>query len=86
MVVASRRVDSVLPLVQLFEPERLVDVETTHYLEESLREVGVDAPIAVLVGVDQGASRNGAAPKAQVVELVGYGSETGFNVAQALGT
>jgi hypothetical protein len=63
-------VDGVLPLVQLIEPQRLVDVEATGHLNESLREVGVDTPIALLVGIGRGASRNAAASEAQVVELV----------------
>ena len=52
-------------------------------MDEALGEVGVDAPIALFVGIGQGAARHGA-PDAHVVELGALGAQAGFDVAQAL--
>jgi len=48
-----------------------------------LRQLGIDAPVAALVGFCQGGTPNGRA-EAHGVELGGLCAETGFDVAQAL--
>lgn len=64
-------------------PERLVGVKVLGDGDESLREVGVDLPVAPLVGIGQGAARD-AGPDAHVVQLGLHHPGTGFDVAQVL--
>jgi hypothetical protein len=58
-------------------------VEGAGPFDESLGQIVVDAPVAVQVGVGQGAVGD-AAPEAQVVELAGAGAETSFDVGQTV--
>ena len=50
--------------------------------DEQLGQVIVDSPVALPVGVSQGAVRNLAA-NAQVIELIGSRAQTRFDIAQA---
>lgn len=77
------RVDRPFPLVDFLESERLVDVEAARLDNETLGEVPVDAPVALLVRIGERAPRDGTA-EAEVVELVRYRAEAGFDVAQTL--
>ena len=51
--------------------------------DEDLGEVGVNPPVAILVGLGQSVSGDGS-PKAEVVEFRFYGIQTRFDIAQAL--
>lgn len=59
-------------------------MEASRLGDEHLREIGEDAPVPALVGVGQGAPRDGATTEAHVVQLVGDGAQAGLDVAQAL--
>ena len=65
-----------------FEAEVLVEIELPGGMEEGLGEVGIDVPVAGLVGVGQGVARDGAA-KAQVIEFVVLRTQAGFDIPQA---
>ncbi len=65
------------------DAEAFAGIEPARLRHQSLRQFGVDAPVADLVGIGQ----RGAAhrrTKAHGVELVGLRVETRFDVAQAL--
>src|SRR3972149_3371113 len=63
--------------------EGLVAVQLAGPPNEELAEVGVDPPIARLVRVREGASRDPAS-QARVVELRLHGAQAGLDVAKAL--
>ena len=69
-------------LVQ-FHADVLFAIEQAGSLDESLGQVMIDAPVAVLVGVGEGAVRN-PAPDSQMVELILARAQAGFYVVQAL--
>lgn len=48
-----------------------------------VREIGVDTPVAMLVGVGQGIARD-LAPEVQVIKLGLLGAQTGFDIAETL--
>ena len=75
-------IEGVDRLVQ-FHPERFVLVEGTGLGNEQAREIGIDPPVALLVGVGQIVARDGA-PKAHVIKLARMGAQAGFDVAQTL--
>ena len=50
------------------DAKSVIDVERARDTDQALREVGMDAPVALLVGVGQGAARD-MAPDAHVIEL-----------------
>ncbi len=52
-------------------------------MDQDLGEIGIDPPIAFLVGHGQGLARD-SRPDPHVVELLGASTQTGFDVAQAL--
>jgi len=74
-----QRVDSLIE----FDAERFVAVETSRLLDQHLCEVGIDSPVADLVGMGQGVARNLTAD-AHVIELGRGSSQTRFDVSQAL--
>jgi hypothetical protein len=61
----------------------LVGVELPGFVDEHLREIGIDAPVPPLVGHGERVAAHAAADT-HVVELFGQGTQTGFAVAQAL--
>jgi hypothetical protein len=65
------------------DAEAVIDVEASGDADQGLGEVGMDAPVALLVGVGQGAARH-IAPDTHVVELGVLGAQAGLDVAQAL--
>ncbi len=65
------------------DAKSVIDVQASGDADQGLSEVGMDAPVAQLVGVGQGAARY-IAPDAHVVELGILGTQTGLDVAQAL--
>src|SRR5208282_6093364 len=75
-------IEGVDRLVQ-FQPEGFVVVEGTGLRNEPAREIGIDAPIALPVGVGQIVAGDAAA-KAHVVKLARMGTQAGFDVAQTL--
>ena len=79
--VDSRGVKGIGGLNQVYA-KVLRRIELPGVPDQALCEVRVDAPVAVLVGVGQGAACDGAA-KAAVVQFRRHCSETGFDVAQA---
>src|SRR6185295_8190643 len=63
--------------------QRVVGVQRSCPVDQRLRKLRVNAPIARLVGIGQGAARNAAA-NPQVIELCRMRAHTGLEVAQAL--
>ena len=80
--VDGRRIQCIHRIRQ-FQPQVLAGVESSRLDDQTLREVGPDAPIARFVGIGQGRAPHRFA-KPHVVELGGLGRQTGFDVAQAL--
>src|ERR1039457_3417886 len=64
-----------------FAAERFLGVERGGLPDQPLGEVGVDAPVALFVGVGQGAA-GGGLTDAGVIEFRAEGRQTGFDVAQ----
>ena len=65
-----------------FKVERLIGVERGGLLDEEVGKVSKNTPVAVFIGVGQGAAGRGLAD-AGVIELGAEGRQTGFDVAQA---
>jgi len=63
--------------------DRTASVERPGDTDQNLCEVGKDTPVPRLVGVGQRGARH-RAPETHVVELATQGSQTGFDIAQAL--
>lgn len=80
--VDGARVECVDGIVQ-FHRKAVLRIERSRGVDQAQREVLVDAPIALLVGIGQGAARN-ATTNAQVIELGRVGAQAGFDIAQAL--
>ena len=64
-----------------FDAEGIVGVKRGGLLDEDVREVGEEAPVAFFVGVGQRAARGGLAD-AGVIKFRAEGSQTGFDVAE----
>jgi hypothetical protein len=60
-----------------------VGVQLPRLADQHLRHIGIDAPIALFVGLGQRAARNFTA-KAHVVEAWMHAPQAGFDVAEAL--
>ena len=65
-----------------FKAERLIGVERGGLPDEDMGEVGKNTPVAVFVGVGQGAAGRGLSD-AGVIEFRAEGCQTGFDIAQA---
>ena len=68
-------------LLQL-HPKPVLGIESAGDVDERIREILIDAPVAAFVGVGQRAAGDPAA-NAQVVELVRLRTQAGLDVAQA---
>lgn len=66
-----------------FDSEGFSCVKASGFANKDMSEIGIDAPIADLVGMGKGVAGYLSA-NPQVVELLRGGSETGLNVSQAL--
>ena len=75
------RIQSVDGVVQL-QTEVFVPVEAAGRVDETLGEVGVDAPVPNLIGVGQGVARD-ATTDDHVIELGGLCAQAGLDIAQA---
>ena len=64
-------------------PEVLVGIQRPSLANQNLSQVGIDAPVAALVGVGQSVARHAAA-ESHVVELRFDSEETSLDVSQAL--
>ena len=80
--IDGRGIQGISRLIQL-HTELLVGVEAAGLANQHLSEIGVDAPIANLIGIGQGIARDPAAD-AQVIQLASRGAQTSLNIAQAL--
>lgn len=78
--VDRRGVEGIHRLLQ-FHSKGVVDVQVPGRPDQYLGEVGVDTPVAVLVGLGQGGSGD-PSPDAHVVQLGADGSQAGLDVAQ----
>ena len=65
-----------------FDAEGLLRVKAPGDVDEGLGEIGMGAPVAPFVGVDQGASRDLAA-NAHIVELALLSAQASLDIAQA---
>ncbi len=79
--VDSRRIEGIDRMLQL-DAEAVLGVELAGRLDQAEGEVLVNAPVARLVGVGQGAAGD-ATTNAQVIELGGMRAQAGLDVAQA---
>ena len=66
-----------------FRAEGFVGVKNIGLLHQDLGEIGEDTPVALFVGIGQGAARGGLTDAA-VIELGAQGSEAGFDIPQTL--
>ena len=66
-----------------FQPQVLLGIQGTGQADEGVSEVGVQAPVTLLVGVGKGIAGDAAA-QSQVVEFVLVGAQADLDVAQAL--
>ena len=80
--VDRRGVEGVHRLLQ-FHCKGIVDVQAPGGPDQDLGEVGVDAPVAILVGLGQGGSGD-PSPDAHVIQLGANGPQAGLDVAQTL--
>lgn len=80
--IDRRGIQRIYGLVQL-HPEALARIQPAGLADQDPGEVGVDAPVALLVRHGQGVARD-SRPDAHVVELLRAGTQAGFDVAQAL--
>ena len=71
------RIDGVVKI----DAERVIDVQAPGDADQGLGEVGMDAPVALLVCIGQGCARDMSA-NAHVVELGALGAQTGFDITQ----
>lgn len=79
MVVASKCVNGLVE----FYTKGFPLVEAACLLDECMSKVGVDSPVANLVGVGQGVARNRAA-KTHMIKLLRSCSQTRFDVSETL--
>ena len=66
-----------------FHRKAVVDVQLSCRPDQAHAEIGVDAPVALFVGISQGGTGN-PATDAQMVKLGLMGTQASLNVAQAL--
>src|SRR2546429_58275 len=79
--IDGRGVQGIHRLGQLHS-ERLVAVEVASGGNQNLSEIGVDPPVAVLVGVGQRVARN-LSPETHMIELGLLSAKTSFDIAEA---
>ena len=65
------------------QPEIVVGIKITGLMNEDLGEVGIDAPVASLVGIGQSASGHAAA-ESHVIEFRRHRSQADLNIAKTL--
>lgn len=70
-------VDGVVEL----DSEGIALIERTCFLDQDLSKLGIDAPVAHLIGVGQSVARDSAA-NAHVIKLLRCGSKTRFDVSE----
>ena len=66
-----------------FQPQVLLGIQGSGQADEGVSEVGIEAPVALLVGVGEGIAGHAAA-QSQVIEFVPVGTQADLDVAQAL--
>jgi hypothetical protein len=79
--IDGRGIESVDRLFQ-FEAQGIAGVKLSGLCDEDASEIGVDAPIAVLIGLGQGVASD-VPSEACVIQLGLQGVQTDFDVAQA---
>ena len=77
--VDGGRVQSVETLIQI-HADRIAGVQGPRDANQDLREVGIDAPVARLVGVGESGARHSTA-ESHVVELAAHGTQAGLYIA-----
>lgn len=75
-------IEGVYRLLQI-HGQWIVDIEGTCNMDQHLREVGIDAPVSILVGVGQRVSGDASA-NAHVIELRLDGTKAGLDVPKTL--
>ena len=78
--INGRRIEGVHRLIQ-FDSQGIVDIQRASLGNEPLRKIGLDPPIAVLVGFGQGGARH-SAPDSHVIEFAWHGTQTDFDISQ----
>jgi hypothetical protein len=66
-----------------FQSEAVSRVQALGFLDQELGEIGVDAPVPLLVGVGQRAARN-PAPEPHVIQLLRHGTKARLDIPEAL--
>ena len=75
-------IEGVDGLIQL-DGETIVSIEFASMGNEDVREVGIDSPVAILIGFGQRVACDGSS-KAKVIEFGLDGIQAGFDIAQAV--
>src|ERR1035438_5979792 len=65
------------------DAKRVGRIHRPGYMNQGLRKVGVDPPIAALIGIRQSRTRDAPA-KSEMVKLLRHGREAGFYVTKTL--
>jgi len=80
--IDGRRVQRIDRIGQV-DPQVLVAIESPRLRDQQLREIGIDPPVAGLVGIGQRAARDRAA-NPQMIEPAFLRAQAGYEVAQTL--
>ena len=80
--IDGRRIQRIQAPVQI-DAHRVAGVQPARSCNQRLREIGIDAPVARLVGIGQRRTRHTAA-NTHVVQLAAHRAQAGLDVAQAL--
>ena len=80
--VDGRGIEGVDRLIQL-DREPILSIEFARVGDENVREIGIDSPVALLIGLGQSIACDRTA-KAEMIEFGFDGVQTGFDVAEAV--
>ena len=80
--VDGGRVEGVDGVIE-FQSQVVVDVQGSGETDEGVSEVGIEAPVALLVGVGEGIAGHAAA-QSHVIEFVPVRTQADLDIAQAL--
>ena len=80
--IDSRGIEDVDGLIQL-DREPIVRIEFARLGDEDVREIGIDAPVAIPIGLGQSIACDGAT-KAEMIEFGFDGIQTDFDITKAV--
>ena len=80
--IDRRGIEGVDGLIQV-DGEAIVRIEFACIGNEDVREIGINAPVAILIGFGQSIASD-CTPKAQMIEFGFDGVQTGFDIAETV--